>query len=284
MNQQLFSESMKEWTDESMNRWFNESMNPWGSESVNPWVDESMNRWFIEATSQWIGGSVSESMNQWTMHGWTSESVNQELNDSVTGWVNESMNQEPRINDSMAQWMKGWMHDWVNWWMGELLFFVELLHWATFASLSYFFPGQPLIWATSALSFLPASFSVASAAQPPAAIPLAMSVAASLMLCCAAVPMRLSQLQPIDNFPRSRPATAETATLLRQPQEPHYPKITEIRARECFHPWIHGFPNCFTSQLLGDDSWCGWHDDVDDVVDMTMGLTLMMRLAWWCEC
>ena len=52
----------------------------------------------------------------------------------------------------------------MNGWMGELLFFVELLllHWAASprwgtSSLSYFFPGQPLIWATCALSCLPYS-------------------------------------------------------------------------------------------------------------------------------
>ena len=59
---------------------------------------------------------------------------------------------------------------------------------------------------------------------------------------------------------RSMPATAETETLLRRPQEPLYPKNTGFRARECFHPWIHMLPNCYTSQA----------------VDM-----MMMWLTWW---
>ena len=37
-------------------------------------------------------------------------------------------------------------------------------------------------------------------------------------------------------------------------------KNTGFRARECFHPWIHTLPNCYTSQLL-DDGWF-FHDDV----------------------
>ena len=183
------------------------------------------------------------------------------------------------------------MNEGVDAWLNELMDGrATFLCWASplsdlFASLSYFFPGQPLIWATSALSFLPASFSVASAAQPPAAIPLAMSVAASLMLCCAAVPMRLSQpaaarrqLSQIEacNRGNSDPASATPGATLPENNR-------DSRPRE-FHPWIHALPNCYTSQLLGDDSWCGWHDDVEDVVDMTMGFNMMMRLTWWCEC
>ena len=64
-----------------------------------------------------------------------------------------------------------------------------------------------------------------------------------------------------NNFHRSMPATAETETLLRRPQEPLYPKNTGFRARECFHPWIHMLP---TSELLHVPS--SWHDDVVDMM------------------
>ena len=75
----------------------------------------------------------------------------------------------------------------------------------------------------------------------------------------------------VDNFCRSRPATAEAETLLRRPQKPLYPKNTGFRARESFQAWIHAFPTWYTSQLLDDD----------DVVGMMMWLTyvdMMVRM------
>ena len=72
------------------------------------------------------------------------------------------------------------------------------------------------------------------------------------------------------------PHTRGNETLLRQPQEPHYPaEKTQGFAPECFHPWIDALPNCCTSQLLDDGWltwWCGWHDDA---VDMMVGLLAM---------
>ena len=80
----------------------------------------------------------------------------------------------------------------------------------------------------------------------------------------------------VDNFARSSPATAETETLLRRPQEPHYPKRHFFHARECFHPWIHASPNCYSSLLLPhancSGSLCCWHDDAH------------MRMTWWQDC
>ena len=68
-----------------------------------------------------------------------------------------------------------------------------------------------------------------------------------------------------DNFCRSRPAHAETDTLLRWPRTPFYPK--KHRVWRIWRPRIHVFPACYISQLLDDD-----------VVDM------MMWLTWWWEC
>ena len=64
----------------------------------------------------------------------------------------------------------------------------------------------------------------------------------------------------VGNFPRSRPGTAETETLLRRPQEPLYQKNAGFRARERFHPWIHTLPNCYTSQVVDMMMWLTWWD------------------------
>ena len=77
----------------------------------------------------------------------------------------------------------------------------------------------------------------------------------------------------LGNFRRSRPAHAETETFLRRPHEPvdYTLKITGFRARQCFHPWIHAFPNCHSSLLFAPIrevlllTMLYWHDD-DDVM------------------
>ena len=125
--------------------------------------------------------------------------------------------------------MNEWIHKWMDWWMRELLLFCatcssslsDLFARGT-SSLSYFFSGQPLVWATSSPTLLWAASQLAllQAAQffssrscysafrnvqlqfrkaqewtvtmrlatpswAPAAIPQSRSVAAKLMLCCA---------------------------------------------------------------------------------------------------
>ena len=127
------------------------------SESVSRWANESVNQGLSgsnESMNQWINESVShcfhESMDQWP---WMNELVS-----LLSQWIRQSMNES--VSESMTQcvnkrkWMDAWMDGWVSY------FFVELpLHWSTF------FSEQPLFWATSALTCLPASSSVASAAQ-----------------------------------------------------------------------------------------------------------------------
>ena len=63
-----------------------------------------------------------------------------------------------------------------------------------------------------------------------------------------------------DNFPRSRRGTAETDTLLRRPQEPHYPKKHSVSRTKAFSPGIRMLPNCYTSELL-DDGWLPWRSE-----------------------
>ena len=95
------------------------------------------------------------------------ESTNQWINESVIQGINESINK--RVTESVNQ---EWTKEWLNWrkeggmdeWMDEWVAFLcgLLLHWAT-SFFSYFFSEQPLVWATSSFTCLPASSSVASA-------------------------------------------------------------------------------------------------------------------------
>ena len=72
----------------------------------------------------------------------------------------------------------------------------------------------------------------------------------------------------VDNFPRSSPGPAETETLLRWPQEPHYPK-----KRSVSRPRVSSPVSSHASELLhfttawrweADISWWGgWHDGVN---------------------
>ena len=69
------------------------------------------------------------------------------------------------------------------------------------------------------------------------------------------------------DFPRCRGTTAETETLLRRPQNPHYPEKHRVSRPRVFSP-----VNSHASQLLHFPATWWW------VVDM------MMWLTWWCEC
>ena len=66
-----------------------------------------------------------------------------------------------------------------------------------------------------------------------------------------------------NNFCRSRPAPAETETLLRRPWKPLYQKNPRFRARKCFQTWIHSFPTALPNYLIMTwlTWWCGWLDD-----------------------
>ena len=78
-----------------------------------------------------------------------------------------------------------------------------------------------------------------------------------------------------------QPATPETDALLRRPQEPHCPKEPAVS-----HPRVLSIVNSryFMAWLTW---WCGWHDDV---ADMMMGwrhddrVDMMAWLTWWCGC
>ena len=121
---------MKQWTSESANQWIKEPT----SQPLIQWSNESLKQWTNEPLNQWTNGSINERMNEWT--------------NGVGGW--------------MAGWLDGWMDE-------GLLFFIELLLHSSTSSLRHFFSqlllfsGQPLFWATSALSFLPATSSADSA-------------------------------------------------------------------------------------------------------------------------
>ena len=74
----------------------------------------------------------------------------------------------------------------------------------------------------------------------------------------------------VDNFARSRPATSETETLLRRPQEPHYPKRHRVSGPRVFSLWLHMIFQTVT--LPKNLMTGGWRDDV---VDMKMWMLIM---------
>ena len=124
-----------------------------------------MKPWFSESMTHWTGDSV----NQWN-------------NEPMRGWTGESMN----------QWTNEWRDGWMNEWMGAFLCWAtssvsDLFAEAPLLSATSFLIEQPLIWATSALSCLPASSFVAS--EPNSSRR-------------AAVPMRLAtSMQPQSRLP-----------------------------------------------------------------------------------
>ena len=76
----------------------------------------------------------------------------------------------------------------------------------------------------------------------------------------------------VDNFARSSPATAETETLLRRPQEPHYPKRHRVSCPRVFAPVNSRVPELLlfstapTRELLWITLlltwWCSHEDDM----------------------
>ena len=87
---------------------------------MSEWMSESMNHWIRQSMHQWITDSMTQGLiNQWN-------------NESVISCTHEWVSQGG---------MNGWMSTWMD---GP----------ATRISLTYVFTGQPLIWATSALTQL----------------------------------------------------------------------------------------------------------------------------------
>ena len=68
----------------------------------------------------------------------------------------------------------------------------------------------------------------------------------------------------VDNFARSRPTNEKTETLLRRPQEPHYPKKDRVSRPRMF--FTHEL-TCFRTVALPNYLMVsGWHDDVVDMM------------------
>ena len=189
---------------------------------MNQWISEPI----IESMNQWPNDLI-----YWIIE--SNESTIQWINEPMNPWINESLNHEPTNQLINEESVPKRMNEWMNWrmggWMDGLMDeWAPFLCWATSATPSLWSQLLLLRAATSAPSCLPASFSVASAihffssaagtsrlatsscnpashkssygqevcvSQPPAAIPLARSVAASLMLCgVQRCPCVLSQL------------------------------------------------------------------------------------------
>ena len=166
-------------------------------------------------------------MNQWINEGkrqWIKELMNRWISEFLNGWINEPMNQSMNewLNEAMTQWTHESKSQWIkeprNQWIKESM------NKCTFPTSSS--KSALILW------FF---FAILSANR---------ALALYTVSC--------------DNFHRLRPGPGETQTLLRRPQEPHYPK----KHKPC--PGMLSRVNSQGSELLHfPTAWCGWHDGVN---------------------
>ena len=236
-------------TTDWMNQWTNEPVNQWANESRNQWTDkrtkwkEAMNRWINRSIKQSINQAriqrVNEATKQWTtdsINEWCSESMNQRINESVKQLIKEPTNQW--INESANHWIKKSKDEWLN---------ESTNQWI----------NQPINqWISESMHQ-----SMKSVFEH-----FEMQVELSLQSCALFV----------DNFPRSRRETAEIKTLLRRPEEPHYPKKTQVFALESV--FTRKFTRFRTVTLPNYLMMGGWHDDVVDMVVGMLTITIVRNL------
>ena len=204
--------------------------------------------------SSMIHHGLSEPMNQSS-----NESLNQEINDSAIQSVIESMN----------QWINGAMNQWFNESVSQ-----ETNEWITEAPSQWILPASflqkcsdPLIFAmfkkhaNRALSLQSGAHFADLISQKCSEHIIFFDI-----LKCKLSSRSFALL--VDNFARSSPATAETETLLRRSQEPHYPQKMQGFAPESVftREFTRFWTVIYTSQLCDDGWltwWCGQHDGVN---------------------
>ena len=161
-------------------------------------------------------------MNQWINEGkrqWIKELMNRWISEFLNGWINEPMNQ------SMNEWLNEPMNQRVN----------ESKNQGINESKNRWINALFQLHLPKVLWFCDFFFAILSANR---------ALALYTVSC--------------DNFHRLRPGPGETQTLLRRPQEPHYPK----KHKPC--PGMLSRVNSQGSELLHfPTAWCGWHDGVN---------------------
>ena len=136
---------MNQWLSESRIQWTIESANARVNLWANAWI--FMNRWL----SEWASLRIPEDQ-------WIANSLNQSMNDPLDQSIGESQ-KELWANEQRDGWMNERMDR-----RAAFVWSTGPFRWGT-PSLSYFFSEQPLVWATCALSCLPACSFLVSATQ-----------------------------------------------------------------------------------------------------------------------
>ena len=159
--------------------------------------------------------------------------MNEWMNE-LTEWLNECMHE--CMNEWMNDWMNEWMHEWMSEWMNESIN-QSINQWNLPTSSSKSAPN--------------------------------VTVFLKQFLCEIELSLQ-AWARFVDNFCKSRPATAETEALLRRPRKPLYPK-----KRKVSRPRIFSSLNSRVPDLLHFPTtwwWCGWHHDVFE---------MMVRICPW---
>ena len=173
--------------------------------------------------------------------------------ESMHNWLNQPMNHrmgEPmnqRMSESMKQLTNESMNQWIN----------DSMNQCTFSpSFSNSAPTPAVFWIWSAKSSSGCSLAqilpTSSSKGAPNIQNFEIQIELSLQSCALFV----------DNFPSSRPTTAETATLLWRPQESHYPKKHMVSRLGMFSPATTWW-------------WDMMRDSHDDVVGMMVWMLTM---------
>ena len=189
------------------------------------------------------------------MNQWTNELMKQWMNESVNQWTSESMNQWffPTSSSKSAPTFSVF-----NIWKCKSSSLKCKSSSRALATVSCTFcqphPPTVLLRACHFVSFSSANRALATVSCTFCRPHLSKYYEFLRILTC------WSANRARDNFPRSRRGTAETDTLLRRPQEPHYPKKHSVSRTKAFSPGIRMLPNCYTSELL-DDGWLPWRSE-----------------------
>ena len=98
------NEWMNEWVNEWMNEWLNEWMNEWNR--TTDWLTEWMNRmtdWLSDWLTEWMNEWVSDWMIEW-LNDWMIEWLIEWMNEWMDGWMDGRMN----------EWINHWINSSIN--------------------------------------------------------------------------------------------------------------------------------------------------------------------------
>ena len=194
----------------------------------NPCAAHWMNQWITDSTDQWISGSKNQHMNQWI-----TESMNQWFNSALNQW-NDKIKQQPSLK----------------------IFEVQMHILPTSSSKS---DARPSVFK---------HVEVQAELSPQSCAFFADHIFEKMFWRCQF--FNILKCKSSCHTGAHFPSTTFTAWGPEQPEQqkhrpyygdPTFAKNVGFRVRLCSHPWIHMFPNCYTSQLLEnllDNRWLTW--------------------------